>query len=68
MSRKITVSRQLTFTKSEEKYIINALKEINHILLLKMDAGAEEPTLEGTMTVDNEDKVVAFSFRAYRTT
>lgn len=39
---------------------------INEILLLKMDEGVTEPTLEGTMDIDNEDKKVVFSFVAQR--
>ena len=58
------MGKQLEFI--EQDTVTNAIMAINEILLLKMDDGVTEPTLEGTVDVDNEDKKVVFSFIAQR--
>lgn len=58
------MKKQLEFTTAEHKIITNSLMKINEILLSKMDEGIKEPILDGTQTVDNEDKEVIFSFTA----
>lgn len=60
------MGKQLEFTEQEQNTVTNAIMAINEILLLKMDDGVIEPTLEGTMDIDNEDKKVVFSFIAQR--
>ena len=58
------MGKQMEFTEQEQEKVTNAIIAINKILLLKMDDGVTELTLEGTM--DIEDKKVVFSFIAQK--
>lgn len=60
------MGKQLEFSEQEQNTVTNAIMAINEILLLKMDDGVPEPTIEGTLDIDNEDKKVVFSFIAQR--
>ena len=60
------MGKQLSFTKAEQEDIKVALMAISKILFKKMDEGVEAPCLEGTNTVVNEDKMLAFEIVATR--
>lgn len=60
------MGKQLSFTKAEQEDIKVALMAISKILFKKMDEGVEAPHLEGTNTVANEDKMLAFEIVATR--
>lgn len=58
------MSKQLKFTKKEQNVITKALMDINVILLKKMDNRVSSPCLEGSMTMDDDDREVTWVFNA----
>lgn len=60
------MKKKLTLTKKEQKQFSDCIMELSEILFNKMDEGIEAPEVEGTNSVDNEDKIFTFSFKASR--
>jgi len=59
--------KQLKFNKKEQNIITNSLKEINQILIEKMNAGVKYPCLEGNMIIEDEPDInVFFTFNVSR--
>lgn len=58
-------SKQLKFTKKEQKQNSLLVNGLSSILLEKMDRGVNSPELTGTVKVDDDIQVV-FSIHAYR--
>jgi hypothetical protein len=60
------MSKQLELSSIEQKKVADAIMVISEILFLKMDDGVENPTIDGTNTVNNEDKMLVFEITAKR--
>lgn len=61
-----SMANQLEFNAREQKKIAQAIMIISEILFSKMDKGVGTPHLQGTNTVDNEDKMLVFEITAKR--
>jgi hypothetical protein len=60
------MGNQLSFTKSEQEDIQVAIMALSQILFSKMDQGVEAPCIEGTNTVEDQDKILFFEITARR--
>jgi hypothetical protein len=58
------MANKLKFTAKENKVIDKALTQLSSILLQKMDEGFSSPSIKGSMTVTNENRIVVFTLTA----
>jgi len=54
------MGKQLEFTEFEQEVVTELVKSLGSILLEKMDEGVEAPSIQGSMDIESEGRVVTF--------
>jgi len=58
------MGKQLEFTEFEQELVTELVKSLGSILLEKMDEGVEAPSIQGSMDIESEGRVVTFKLTA----
>lgn len=59
--------KRLDLTKKEQSVFAECMKNIAGILSKKMDKGVAQPSIYGELIIDNEGRVLDFSFELKKT-
>ena len=61
------MGKQMYLTEEEQRIVPQLLNGITSILLERMDEGVENPTIDGKVNVQGEDREIIFSISAKST-